>query len=223
MAKTATIRSPSHFSAESGSVQSHQAFKSAQTRAKLIEATIRCLVKYGFANTTTPKVAAEAKMSRGAMLHHFKNSAELIRATIVELHEKRLRALRRYAKLDHTDVRTLVRAYWGQLSTSSSFIAFHELAIAARTDKKFAQVLAPLEHEYRERWYAEVVSLFPEWQINRSRFDLALMMSRTMLEGLALAKHTSGVDEYMLNNLLDLVEDQVRSMRPTRKIAMQPK
>ena len=34
-----------------------QAAKAAQTRARLIEATVRCLVKFGYANTTTPKVA----------------------------------------------------------------------------------------------------------------------------------------------------------------------
>jgi AcrR family transcriptional regulator len=48
-----------------------QALKSAQTRARLIEATIRCIVKLGYAGTTTPQVAAEAGLSRGAMLHHF--------------------------------------------------------------------------------------------------------------------------------------------------------
>src|SRR3546814_335578 len=79
-----------------------QALKSAQTRARLIDATIRCIVKYGYSNTTTPRVAAEAGLSRGAMLHHFENGGALIKATIVELHEKRLRAFRRAAETnDH--------------------------------------------------------------------------------------------------------------------------
>ena len=74
-----------------------QSLKSAQTRARVIEATIRCIVKVGYANTTTPQVAAEAGLSRGAMLHHFENGAAVIKAAIVELHEKRLRAFRRAA------------------------------------------------------------------------------------------------------------------------------
>ncbi len=45
-----------------------QALKSAQTRLQLIEATIRCLIQFGYANTTTPRVAVEAGLSRGAML-----------------------------------------------------------------------------------------------------------------------------------------------------------
>ena len=64
-----------------------QALKSAKTRSRLIEATIRCLVKYSYANTTTPKVAEEAGLSRGAMLHHFENGRQLMQATLVELHQ----------------------------------------------------------------------------------------------------------------------------------------
>ena len=40
--------------------QTQQSLKSAQTRARLIDATIRCIVKMGYANTTTPQVATEA-------------------------------------------------------------------------------------------------------------------------------------------------------------------
>ena len=72
-----------------------QAQKSAATRKALVEAAIRCVIRYGYASTTTPRVAAEAGLSRGAMLHHFENGPALIRATIAYLHEKRLRAFAR--------------------------------------------------------------------------------------------------------------------------------
>ena len=40
---------------ESGSAApTLQSLKSGQTRARLIEATIRCIVKSGYSNTTTP-------------------------------------------------------------------------------------------------------------------------------------------------------------------------
>jgi len=137
-----------------------QAAKAAQTRARLIDATVRCLVKYGYAQTTTPKVAEEAGLSRGAMVHHFENGSALIKAAITELHEKRLRAFRRAADRPEHEVTDLVETYWRQLQ-KPAFIAFHELAVAARTDADLASILSPLQEEFREKFNAQAEALFP--------------------------------------------------------------
>src|SRR3546814_7460710 len=84
------------------------------------------------------------------MLHHFENGMALIKAAIIELHEKRLRAFRRAAETDQHDPATLVRTYWRQLQ-KPAFIAFHELALAARTHADLARILQPLQVEFRER------------------------------------------------------------------------
>jgi len=193
--------------------QTQQSLKSAQTRARLIDATIRCIVKVGYANTTTPQVAAEAGLSRGAMLHHFENGSALIKAAIVELHEKRLRAFRRAADTENHDVEALVRAYWRQLQ-KPAFIAFHELALAARTHPDLAKILQPLQVEYRERFNAQAVALFPEWQGFRDRFDVAMTLSQTMLEGMAINLVTGAMAEAMVEPMLVLLEQQIRSMNP---------
>src|SRR3546814_14505686 len=85
-----------------------------------------------------------------SMLHHFENGMALIKAAIIELHEKRLRAFRRAAETDQHDPATLVRTYWRQLQ-KPAFIAFHELALAARTHADLARILQPLQVEFRER------------------------------------------------------------------------
>lgn len=193
--------------------QTQQSLKSAQTRARLIDATIRCIVKVGYANTTTPQVAAEAGLSRGAMLHHFENGSALIKAAIVELHEKRLRAFRRAADTENHDVDALVRAYWRQVQ-KPAFVAFHELALAARTHADLAKILQPLQIEYRERFNAQAVALFPEWQGDRERFDLAMTLSQTMLEGMAINVLTGAMAEAMVEPMLALLEDQIRAMNP---------
>lgn len=190
-----------------------QSLKSAQTRARLIEATIRCIVKVGYANTTTPQIASEAGLSRGAMLHHFENGAALIKAAIVELHEKRLRAFRRAAETEQHDPATLVRAYWRQLQ-KPAFIAFHELALAARTHADLARILHPLQAEFRERYMEMAFALFPEWHNDRKRFDLAMTLSQTLLEGLAINVQTGAVEQEMVEPMLKLLEDQIRSMNP---------
>ena len=190
-----------------------QAIKSAQTRERLVDATIRCLVKFGYANTTTPRVAAEAGLSRGAMMHHFENGGALMQATITELHEKRLRAFRRGVDAIRNDVHALVRSYWKQLS-SPTFVAFHELAVAARTDSSLAKILAPAQREFRTRWYQLAIELFPEWQKDRARFDLALALSQNTLEGMAINRLIHGLDEAMTEPLLENLEKQIQALKP---------
>src|SRR3546814_9651161 len=81
---------------ESGSAApTLQSLKSGQTRARLIEATIRCIVKSGYSNTTTPQIANAAGLSRGAMLHHFENGMALIKRS--EEHTSELQSILRHS------------------------------------------------------------------------------------------------------------------------------
>src|SRR5262245_58479594 len=52
--------------------------RSAETRGRLIDATIDLLYSSGYAATTTISVAKRAGVSRGAMMHHFRSRAELL-------------------------------------------------------------------------------------------------------------------------------------------------
>lgn len=190
-----------------------QSLKSAQTKKRLIEGAIRCIVKFGYSRTTTSRVAAEAGLSRGAMLHHFENGEALMRAVIAELNDKRLRAIRRTGDISSRGVHEVVRAYWHQLS-SSSFTAFHELSIAARTDQGLAQILEPAQAEFRERRYALSIEAFPEWQKNRVNFDLALALSQQTIEGMAINRLVHGLDEAMVEPLLTNLEEQIQALKP---------
>ena len=190
-----------------------QWLKSAQTKKRLIEGAIRCIVKFGYSKTTTLRVASEAGLSRGAMLHHFENGEALMRAVIAELNDKRLRAIRRTGDISSRGVHEVVRAYWNQLS-SSSFTAFHELSIAARTDQGLAQILEPAQAEFRERRYALSIEAFPEWQKNRTNFDLALALSQQTIEGMAINRLVHGLDEAMVEPLLSNLERQIQDLKP---------
>lgn len=190
-----------------------QSLKSAQTKKRLIEGAIRCIVKFGYSRTTTSRVAAEAGLSRGAMLHHFENGDALMRAVIAELNDKRLRAIRRTGDIAGRGVHEIVRAYWHQLA-SSSFTAFHELSIAARTDPGLAQILEPAQAEFRERRYALSIEAFPEWQKNRTNFDLALALSQQTIEGMAINRLVHGLDEAMVEPLLINLERQIQELKP---------
>lgn len=201
---------PSRSTNNSGTLQ---AAKAANTRAQLIEATIRCLVKYGYANTTTPRVAQEAGLSRGAMMHHFENGAALIKATIIELHEKRLRAFKRTAEAPEHSVEDLVNAYWRQVQ-KPAFTAFHELAVAARTDSELTRLMNPLQKEFRERFNAQAELLFPEWREATAEFDLAMSLSMTILEGMAVSLQTGGMESSRVEPLLRHLVEKITALKP---------
>src|SRR3954468_11862915 len=48
------------------------------TRAALLDATIECLIEYGYGGVTTTRVVERAGVSRGAQVHHFPTKAVLV-------------------------------------------------------------------------------------------------------------------------------------------------
>jgi uncharacterized protein YigA (DUF484 family) len=137
----------------------------------------------------------------------------VIKAAIVELHEKRLRAFRRAADTETHEVTTLVRTYWRQVNRPA-FVAFHELALAARTNRDLARILHPLQEEYRERFNAQAELLFPEWQSDPEGFKLAMTLSQTIMEGMAISLLTDGMEPDMVEPMLGLLEERIRAMNP---------
>ena len=65
-------------------VRRTQEERSAATRAKLLDATIDCLIELGYAGTTTTLIAERAGVSRGAQLHHFPSKDALYRAVVLD-------------------------------------------------------------------------------------------------------------------------------------------
>src|SRR5256714_5404668 len=81
----------------SGQQRRTQAQRVAETRLKLLDATVECLAEVGYARMTTADVADRAGLSRGAQLYHFQSKAELV-ATAVEhlldrLHTETMQAM----------------------------------------------------------------------------------------------------------------------------------
>src|SRR5437899_5969622 len=68
-----------------GRVRRTQEERSAATRAKLLDATIACLVDLEYSATTTTVIAERAGVSRGAQLHHFPTKADLVAAAVAHL------------------------------------------------------------------------------------------------------------------------------------------
>src|SRR3984893_12632621 len=61
--------------------------KTAETRRRLLDSAILCLIDRGYANTTTSEVAERAGLSRGAQLYHFPRKEELLTSALEHLFE----------------------------------------------------------------------------------------------------------------------------------------
>jgi AcrR family transcriptional regulator len=124
-----------------------QADRSRQTRRKLMEATVECLVERGWAGTTTVLVAERAGVSRGAQLHHFRTRGELVAAAVEYVGARSVAALvERAAALPETGDRTVVVVQFViDFYVSPLFTAALELWVAARTDPELKALVVDLE------------------------------------------------------------------------------
>lgn len=116
-------------------------------RARLLDATVDCLVERGFSGTSTTLVSERAGVSRGAQLHHFPTKNDLVVAAVKHLTAVRGAELAAAAqRLPSGSRRT--RAVLRMLEdhfTSPVFTAALELWVAARTDAALLAEVAPLE------------------------------------------------------------------------------
>lgn len=184
-----------------------QQTKSENTRTAILEATLDCLYRLGYGKTTTEVIAQVAGMSRGALLHHFANRQELVRAAIEHLTQKRLREyLERQTAIQrggrHSRISAGIDEYWRQLNTPE-FVVFHELLVASRTDEELRAALRPANDAFRTATIKASQQVFPDLAQSES-FREANELTRYLLEGMAIARVTEehNVEETLMLNWL---------------------
>lgn len=148
-------------------VRRTQEQRSAETRGRLLDATIDCLVEFGYAGTTTPRVAARAGVTRGAQVHHFPAKTDLVIAAIKHLAAKRSERLAREikpARAGITPAEQVLELVW-EVHQGPLYLATVELWVAARTDVVLAAEMAKVEPDVTNAFLLAVAPVLPEeWQ-----------------------------------------------------------
>nr|WP_236725349.1 TetR/AcrR family transcriptional regulator [Amycolatopsis orientalis] len=121
--------------------------RSAAMRVRLLDATIDCLVEYGYAGTTTTRVADRAGVTRGAQVHHFPTKADLVTSAIRHLAAKRTEVA--MAEIDRLKasadpVGDALQLMW-EMHQGPVFSATVELWVASRTDPELRAQMAVVE------------------------------------------------------------------------------
>jgi AcrR family transcriptional regulator len=157
-------------------------------RARLLEATVDCLVEHGFAGTSTTLVSERAGVSRGAQLHHFPTKNALVVAAVEHLTEKRGQELAAAAAKLPTGPRH-TRAVLEMLAdhfAGAVFSAALELWVAARTDSALLEAVAPLEQRVGRETHRLTVELLGADESRPGNREL-VQATLDLVRGLGLA------------------------------------
>lgn len=144
-------------------VRRTQAERSAAMRTRLLDATIECLVSYGYSGTTTPRIAELAGVTRGAQIHHFRSKEDLVVAAVEHLAQQRTQAAIRelgQVRSIPDPVATALDFLW-EAHQGPMFIATVELWVAARTDRVLAQHIERVEGVVNGTLVAAIAQLMP--------------------------------------------------------------
>lgn len=165
-----------------------QAERRAATRAALLDATIECLVEYGYSNVTTSQIAQRAGVTRGAQAHHFATKAELVTEAVRHLTERLaaeyLAGLNTRRRSVERILDDIFERVW-QIHTGPLFAAAMEVWIAARTDADLQAHLVKLEADVLHTITAAGVKSLPEVAVQPVTAKL-LTNSLATVRGLAM-------------------------------------
>lgn len=193
-----------------------QSERSEAMRQRLIDATIVCLARDGYAGTTISTIIEQAEVSRGAPIHHFPTKAALIEASANALIQRLYILLGRAIKsLLNADDRleAMVLASWRELFRRREQIALMELMLASRRDDELAQAMRRL------------------WVVGRDALDKAsahyfdavsdqvdighlFILTHWLLTGMALERHLidgEHVTEHFLKLWTRLLAEHIRA------------
>jgi AcrR family transcriptional regulator len=179
--------------------------KSAETRRRLLDAAIDCLVDRGYANITSSEIAERAGLSRGAQLYHFPTKEELLIRAIEHLIELMFADLiGKVAGIrDAEDRRTAAIDLLWAMARGPLYRAWTELVLASRTNAFLHSSIAAVN----DRFNRYIEETFPEiFGVNAERDELKMapFVIMYMLEGMALEADT--LDKETADRIIESVK-----------------
>jgi len=138
--------------------------RSALTQHKILQATIDCLVEYGYGGLTTNLVCRRAGCSQGAIFKHFPTKAALVSSAVNELYTElveQYRGMFRSIPDDENRLRESLDKLW-ELFQQPRLLVVYDLHTAARTDPELKKFMGPKEQAHRSSIRDLAMELYPE-------------------------------------------------------------
>jgi AcrR family transcriptional regulator len=156
-------------------------------RRRLLDATVDCLVRYGYAGTTTTRVTELAGVTRGAQVHHFPTRADLVAAAVRHLAAKRAELA--FEKIDEVrqapdPLDAALDLMW-EVHQGPINYATIEMWVAARTDPELREQLIRVEPAARASLLEFTEAAFGEYAAN-PRFRHIMYTAMDAVRGILL-------------------------------------
>jgi AcrR family transcriptional regulator len=187
----------------SGLTTRSQQERSRLTQQRLLDATVTCLVRYGWSGTTTTLVAETAGVSRGAQLHHYPTKTALVLAAVEYLTERRATEIRAETRTLPAGADQRVDTIVDLLGASFTGPLYHaalEVWVAARTDDALREALVPLEAKIGRELFDLTATLL-DADVSRPDVRDAIQATLELLRGLGVA-NLLGTDAHRSHAIL---------------------
>ncbi len=166
--------------------------KTAETRRRLLDSAILCLIDRGYANTTTSEVAERAGLSRGAQLYHFPRKEELLTSAVDHLFHLMFSEMKeKVGRLTNENHRraAAIDLLW-EIANGPLATAWIELVVASRTDSYLRDTVTAVNDRMAEFIDQSFKELFPRPEGAGADYDLIPQMVVMILEAMALEGKT---------------------------------
>jgi AcrR family transcriptional regulator len=166
--------------------------KTAETRRRLLDSAILCLIDRGYANTTTSEIAERAGLSRGAQLYHFPRKEELLTNAVEHLFQLMFSEMKeKVGRLGNENDRraAAIDLLW-EISNGPLATAWIELVVASRTDSYLRGAVTGVNDRMAELIDQSFKELFPRPEGVGSDYELIPHMVIMILEAMALEGKT---------------------------------
>ncbi len=163
--------------------------RSAATQRALLDATIDCLVEYGYAGTTTRLVADRAAVSRGAQTHHYPTKRDLVVAAVEHLfdtHALRFTDAFRQVPSDERTLDRAIDALW-EIISGPAFAAVLEVVVAARTDDELRTIVHGVAASLRKT-VVDLLQWFSPDITDRDAAGRIVDLAFTLVQGAAVSR-----------------------------------
>jgi AcrR family transcriptional regulator len=189
--------------------------RSAATQKALLDATLACLRRHGFAKATLQQIETSAGMTRGALLYHFPTKQALFAAALVHFYRLRIDRLQDLVRARKPDLRTGLAIIHDEVRdgfplTLEFMTAMRtEVALRKAFDREMNRWIKPISKSY--------VSLLPQLECVEAPLFIQYVIG-CFLRGLCLESFVSNVDvvEKTFDQFVCILEAY---LKPQRRLA----
>ena len=162
--------------------------RSAETRARLIDATLDLLVDRGYALATTTDIAKRAGVTRGALNHHFSSKDDLVVQSVNHLLREWIGEIRQVAELvkaGSLSLSAFVDRMW-ELFSGKLFLVTLEHVTAARHNPYLREQLVSVTREFHAALDGTWQDFFDGTGLQKPEVGAAFNATLCLMRGMSL-------------------------------------